>query len=428
MANSFNNFTLQIAEEILEQFETKRVLSKNVDTQMLEGKFDPDSGDTYDFKRPTDYKSTRTSDGDISAGTASAIITGRASGIVQDYITVEVDFSEADQAIKMGTLSKLLNPMSTRLVTDLEVDFGKFMLRNSGLLSGTPGTAISTWNHVAGATSIMNATGVPMDDQWCASVNPFAQTSLASDQRSLGAGGMAGELISEAHRRAIISDNFGGMKVMTANTLASYNTGTGADRAGTLSAAPDVTYLAARNTMTQTLAVTGFQANLAVKAGEVLRVTGRNRLNLSTREIILDATGAAIEFTGTVTTDVTLDGSGAGNIIITGPAIFEAATGGNGAYNTVDSALTTGDVVTLLGSASSVIQPGLFWHKQAFSIGSVPMEKLYATDTIAETEDGLQIRVTKFADGRANRNKIRVDIRPAYAVLNPFFAGQLYGS
>jgi len=123
MANSFNNFTLQIAEEILEQFESKRVLSKTVDTQLLDGKFNPDSGDTFDFKRPTDYKSIRTPDGDISGGTASDIITGRASGVVQDYITVEVDFSEADQAIKMGNLKKLLNPMSTRLVTDLETDF-----------------------------------------------------------------------------------------------------------------------------------------------------------------------------------------------------------------------------------------------------------------------------------------------------------------
>ena len=425
MANSFNNFTLQIAEEILDQFESKRVLSKNVDTQMLDGKFNPDSGDTFDFKRPTDYVSVETSDGDISGGTPSDIITGRASGVVQNYITVEVSFSEADQAIKMGNLKKLLNPMSTRLVTQLELKFAKFMMKNVGLLSGAPGTALTTWDHAAGASSIMSASGVPMDDDWILAVNPHTQTKLASDQRSLGAGGSAGELISEAHRRAIISDNFGGMKVMTASTLASYTTGAGADREGTITSV-DVTYNAAKNTMTQSIVVAGFNADLVVKAGETLEVTGRNRLNLSTREVILDGVGAVILFSGTVNEAVTLSGTGTGTIVITGPAIFESAAG-TGAYNTTDTAIQAGDVITLLGAASKTIQPNLFWHKNAFSIGSVPMEKLFATDTIAETEDGLQIRVTKFADGRANKNMVRVDIRPAFAALNPFFAGQCFG-
>ena len=425
MANSFNNFTLQIAKEVLEGFESKRVLSKNVNTQMLSGKFDPDSGDTYDFKRPTDYTAVETADGDLSAATESDIITGRASGIVQPYITVFVKYSEADQAIKMGNLKQLLAPMTTRLVTKLETNFAKFMMSNVGLLSGTPGTALTTWDHAAGATSMMSATGVPMDDEWILAVNPFTQTKLASDQRSLGAGGSAGGLISEAHRRAIISENFGGMKVMTANTLASYTTGAGADRVGAVTSV-DVTYNTAKNTMTQSIVVSGFNANLVIAAGETLQVTGRNRLNLSTREVILDGAGALVKFSGTVNETVTLSGTGTGTIVITGPAIFENAAG-TGAYNTTDTAVAAADVITLLGAASTTIQPNLFWHRNAFAIGSVPMERLDATDTFAETEDGLQIRVTKFSDAIKNQNRVRIDIRPAFAALNPFFGGQCFG-
>ena len=425
MANSFNNFTLQIAKEVLEGFESKRVLSKNVNTQMLSGKFDPDSGDTYDFKRPTDYTAVETADGDLSAATESDIITGRASGIVQPYITVFVKYSEASQAIEMGNLKQLLAPMTTRLVTKLETNFAKFMMANVGLLSGTPGTALTTWDHAAGATSMMSATGVPMDDEWILAVNPFTQTKLASDQRSLGAGGSAGGLISEAHRRAIISENFGGMKVMTANTLASYTTGAGADRVGAVTSV-DVTYNTAKNTMTQSIVVSGFNANLVIAAGETLQVTGRNRLNLSTREVILDGAGALVKFSGTVNETVTLSGTGTGTIVITGPAIFENAAG-TGAYNTTDTAVAAADVITLLGAASTTIQPNLFWHRNAFAIGSVPMERLDATDTFAETEDGLQIRVTKFSDAIKNQNRVRIDIRPAFAALNPFFGGQCFG-
>jgi hypothetical protein len=176
--------------------------------------------------------------------------------------------------------------------------------------------------------------------------------------------------------------------------------------------------------MTQVLAVTAFQANLVVAAGETITITGRNRLNLSTRKVILDGAGAEILFSGTVNETVTLDGSGAGNITITGPAIFEA----NGAYNTVDSSPTTSDVVTLGGAASTIIQPNLFWHKQAFSIGSVPIKKLYSTDTLATTEDGLQFRVSKGTDFLENKQKVRFDFRPAYMAANPFFSGQGFGS
>ena len=421
MANNFDsNITPKLAKTFLNAFESDRVISKNVNTQLLSGQFDPSSGDTVSFKRPTDYTSTRTSDGDISGTTANSIITGKASGTVQDMFTVELDWNLVDQALKMDQLDQLIAPAAKRIVTDMEVDFAKYAMANTALLAGTVGTGVTTWDHVAEAGAMMQASGVPMDDSWCYFANPFTQRKLASNQRSLG--GETGSMT--ANRRAIITDEFAGMKVMTCNTLGSYTTGAGADRAGTLSATPTATYLAAKDTMTMSIAVAGFQANLVVAAGETITVTGRNRLNLSTKQAIVDENGAEILFSGTVTSEVTLSGTGTGTLVITGPAIYEET----GAYNTVDSALTSGDVVTLGGAASTLIQPNLFWHKQAFGIGSVPIPKLYSTDTIATTSDGLQIRVSKGASLRENKNIVRFDFLPAYATLNPFFSGKGFGS
>ena len=425
MANNFDsNITRKLARVFLDKTESTRVLSKNVNTQLLSNAFNPSTGDTIDFKRPTDYKSSRTATGDVSGGNAESIITGKASGTVQDYFTVELDWAEADEAIKMDQLDELIAPAAQRIVTDLEVDYANFMRKNAGLLAGTYGTAVSTWDHVASAGAVMASTGIPSDSGWCYAVNPYTQTNLSSNQRSLGAGGSAGGLISEAHRKAILSDDFAGMKVMTATTLSSATSGAGADRVGALASNPDVTYATAKDTMTQSLAVSGFQADLAIKAGEVVQITGRNRLNLSTRQPIIDDAGANVVFTATVKADVTLSGTGTGTIVVSGPAIYEA----NGAYNTVDSAPVSGDVVTLLGAASTIYQPNLFWHKQAFGIGSVPIKKLYSTDTLATTKDGLQIRVSKGASIRENKQIVRFDLRPAYSVLNPFFAGQGWGA
>ena len=146
-------------------------------------------------------------------------------------------------------------------------------------------------------------------------------------------------------------------------------------------------------------------------------------MNLSTRQEILDENGAVILFTGIVVSDVTLTG-GSGILIITGPAIFEAA----GQYNTTSTAIQSSDVITLLGTAGDIVQPNLFWHKQAFTVASVPIKKLKATDTVATTEDGLQFRVTHDSDFTKNQNKVRIDFRPAYGVMNPFFAGQGFGT
>lgn len=424
MANSFDsNFTRKLMRSFLDKFESERVLTKNVNTQLFAGKFDGSTGDKIDVKRPTDYVTVRTPDGDLTSKSPSDIITGKATATVQDYFTAFVDFDEADEAIKMDQLDELLAPMATRMKTDFELDYGKFMKNNSGLLSGTYGSPALKWDDIAAYGSILDATGVPQDSQWIVAVNSFTQRKLASDQRSLGAGGSAGGLISEAHRRAILSDDFAGMKVMKANTLGSNTIAAGADRVGTITSV-DVTYLTAKDTMTQSIVVAGFTNDLVIKAGEVLRVTGRNRLNLSTRELILDETGSVILFSGTVVSDVTLSATGTGTIVITGPAIFEAT----GQYNTTSSAIAASDVITLLGAAGDIIQPNLFWHPQAFTVASVPIKKLQSVDTVATTEDGLQFRVSKGSDFIKNQQKVRIDFRPAYGVLNPFFAGQGFGT
>lgn len=426
MANDFaSNFTRPLMRVFLEQFESKRVLSKNVNTQLYAGKFNPSTGEDIDVKRPTDYISRRTANGDVSSEAGkSDIVTGKATATVQDYFTVFVDYDEADEAIKMDQLDQLLDPMSTRIVTDFEVDYAEFMMNNTALLSGSVGTAATTWEHIADAGATLMANGIPQDSEWFYTVNPFTQATLANTQRAIGA---VDPLVSEAFRKATISDQFAGMKVMTATTMATYTSDPEADRAGTVNGAPDATYVTAKDTMTQSITIAGIGAGTAVvKAGETVIVTAAtgdvNRLNLSTRRPVVDGLGAAILWSGTVTADVTLSGGG-GTIVVSGPAIFESG----GQYNTVSQAIASGDVITIQGAASATQQPNLFWNKNAFAIASVPIKKLHSTDTVGTTEDGLQMRVSRGVGFLENEQKVRIDFRPAYGVMNPFFAGQGWG-
>lgn len=419
MANNFeSNFTRKVMEKVISGFESSRVVSRNVNTQLFEGKFNPNTGDTIDVKRPTDYSSVRTSTGDIT-GQKKDIITGKASATVQDYITVAVDYNEADEALKMGDTSRYFDDAAKRIVTDLETDFAEFAMKNTGLLSGTVGTPVTSWSHIASAGALMQSSGVPMDGNWYYAFNPFTQASLANEQRSLG----VNPEVKGANETAMVTKNFAGFKVFNATTLGTYSIPSGADRVGALAANPIVTYVNAKDTMTQVLSISGLSANLQINAGTPLQITGRNRLNLSTRKPMVDASGNQVLFTGTVVEDATADGTGAVTVTVTGPAIFEAG----GGYNTVDSAPISGDVVTLLGSPSTLVQPNLFWHRDAFTIASVPLKKLHSTDTLATTKDGLQLRTSLYSNGDANRQTVRIDLRPAYGVLNPFMAGQGHG-
>ena len=58
MANNLSsNVTRKVARVFLDAFESNRVLTKTVDTQLLSGKFTPASGSIVDFNRPHDFNS-----------------------------------------------------------------------------------------------------------------------------------------------------------------------------------------------------------------------------------------------------------------------------------------------------------------------------------------------------------------------------------
>ena len=421
MANNLSsNTTTPLAKGFLKAVESTRVLTKSVDTQLLQGKFTPASGSTVDFKRFHRYASIETSDGDISSSTKSDILAGKATGTVQNMITVAMEWDTVEQALQLDELDKILMPAARQAVTTLEINLASYMRNNAGLSHGTVGTIADAWSDVQQTGALMQSIGVPMDSDWMYVMNPFTAGVLADAQNGLTA---ADSLVRTAWERAQISRDFGGMRALTSNALTSYTTGAGSDRAGTLSATPTETYVTYKDTMLQTLALTGLDSVLPIVAGDVIEVTGRNRLNMDTGEVAFDETGAKIPWRCTVTADSTMV-TGAGNVIVAGAAIKET----NGQYNNIDVKLTSGDVITVLGSASTTYQPNLFFHKQFVGLGTVKLPKLFATDTVGTTSDGFSIRVTKYADGDKNKNMVRFDLLPAFATFNPFYGGTGWGS
>lgn len=426
MANDLSsNTTSKTLRAFVKAFEKQRVLSKTVNSQVFQGEFTPQFGDTIYIKRPHRYNAVRTSDGDLSSATANEIISGSAAAVVQDYISVLVDWTNREEALEMDQKEEILRPAAEQAVIELETSLGDYMIKNAGLTTGTPDTAIDAWSDIASQMSMMKSIGVPMGEIYSV-MNPWTVQNLASAQTGLSAD--PSRLVQVAWEQAQISTPFAGLRAITSNSLSTYTAGTDTTRTGTLSATPDGTYLTHKDSMIQTLAVTGLDASSTVLAGEVLEFTGtgadaRSYLHQRTRKTVFDGTGAAINWRCTVIADATMDGTGAGTLYVTGAAINET----DGQYNNISTALTSGDVFVILGTEDTEYQPNLFYHKDFCAVAYVKLPKLHTWDTVASSEDGVSIRITKFSDGLANKQSIRFDLLPAFACLDPFFGGKGYG-
>lgn len=420
--NTDSNITRRVLRAFIPAMEKQRVLSKTVNTQQFAGEFTPASGDNVDIKRPHQYKAKRTTTGDISTASTNTILSGKATATVQDYITVDVDWTNKEEALSLDQLEEILKPAAEEAVTELETSFCDFMIKNAGLSYGaTALPVIDAWADIAGQMALMKSLGVP-GEQLYSVINPFVTQNLAGVQYGLAPG--SGDLVKTAWEKAHVAANLGGMTVLTSNSLSTWTSGSVATRTGTISSAPDVTYATHKDTMAQTVTLTGLTAQTGtIKAGDMVELSDVYHIHHKTRKPIFGADGAKIKFRATVKADATVTTAGTASISITGPMLYESG----GQYNTVDAAPTTASTMTILGSASTEYQPSLFYNKNAFAIATVKLPKLFSTDTVAKTEDGITLRASKYSDGDKNTQKIRIDLLPAFAQLNPFFSGKGFG-
>lgn len=421
MANNLaSNITRKVMRAFIPAFEKQRVLTKTVNTQLFAGKFNPASGDYVDIKRPHQYNSVETSGGDISSATWNDIISGKATAQVQNYITVPIDWTNKEEALSLDQLEEILKPAAETAVITLESNFCDFMYQRAALQTGTVGTVVDAWADVASPMSFMKSLGIPAGthNYVC---NPFTIQNLAGAQTGLSAD--PSRLVQTAWENAQIASPFAGLRVLSSNSMSSYTSGACADREGAITdTAIDQTYATHKDTMIQTIEIDGITATGVIKAGEMIEVEGRYYVHPRTGKTILDQAGNAITWKGTVTADATAV-AGVATLTVSGPAIYES----NGQYNNVDSAFAEDDVVNILGATATNYQPNLFYHKDAFAIAYVKLPKLFSTDTVAVTSDGIAIRCSKYSDGDANTQKIRFDLLPAFACLNPFFSGKSWG-
>lgn len=417
-----SNVSQIVLKKFLPGFMSDLVLAKTVDRQLLAGEINSNTGDSVSFKRPHQFSSLRTPTGDISGQTKNNIVSGKATGRVGNYITVAVEYTQLEEAIKLNQLDEILAPVRQRIVTDLETELAQFMMRNGALSLGSPNTPINKWSDVAQTASFLKDLGVEEGENY-AVMDPWSAQRLADAQSGLHG---SDKLIQTAWEQAQIASNFGGIRALMSNGLASRTQGAFGGTL-TVSTTPTVTYDAVKDTYQFQLVLAGATASITgfLKAGDQIKFTSTYWLQQQSKQVLYNGS-APISFTATVLADANSTAGGAVTVTLSGVPIYDAAP--QQQYNAVSRAVTPGDAVTIIGAASQTMKPNLFYNKFFCGLGTIPLPKLNSIDSAVATYEGFSIRVHKYADGDANVQKMRFDLLPAYVCYNPHMGGQFFGN
>ncbi|QLZ60934.1 head protein [Citrobacter freundii] len=417
-----SNVSQIVLKKFLPGFMSDLVLAKTVDRQLLAGEINSSTGDSVSFKRPHQFSSLRSPTGDISGQTKNNIVSGKATGRVGNYITVAVEYTQLEEAIKLNQLDEILSPVRERIVTDLETELAQFMMRNGALSLGSPNTPINKWSDVAQTASFLKDLGVEKGENY-AVMDPWSAQRLADAQSGLHA---SDQLVRTAWEQAQIASNFGGIRALMSNGLASRTQGAFGGTL-TVSTTPTVTYDAVKDTYQFQLVLAGATASITgfLKAGDQIKFTSTYWLQQQSKQVLYNGS-APISFTATVLADANSTAGGAVTVTLSGVPIYDAAP--QQQYNAVSRAVTSGDAVTVIGTASQTMKPNLFYNKFFCGLGTIPLPKLNSIDSAVATYEGFSIRVHKYADGDANVQKMRFDLLPAYVCYNPHMGGQFFGN
>ena len=240
-----------------------------------------------------------------------------------------------------------------------------------------------------------------------ATVNPAANAALVD--------GMKGffnptDTISRQFKNGMMGTGVLGYdEINMSQSIKQFTCGTRTATGGTTSAA--VTVEGAT-----TIAITGAGASATIKAGDVFTVADCFAVNPQTRE----STGSLFQFVALA--DVTLNGSGAGNITVA--PMYSAAN----ALATVASLPATSKDIVFLGAAGAQYPQNLVYHKDAITFATADLLLPQGVDMASrQVHNGISMRVVRQYDINNDRMPCRIDVLYGYSVIRPQMACRLWG-
>jgi hypothetical protein len=346
---------------------------------------------------------------DVTEGTETFTIS-KQKGVDFQFSSQELTLSVSEMA------ERVIRPAMIQLANQVDQDL-LALYKDIPSWVGTPGTDVQSFAGFAKAPKYLDQTAVPNDAR-AAVLSPSDHWSLAGSQTAL----FMQDVARGAYRKGSIGP-VGGIDTYMTQNIQTHTVGPLGGAPLVNGANQNVAYSAVNTTQavpgTQTLITDGWTAAAAsrVKQGDVFTIAGVFAVNPVTK--------ATLPFLRqfVVTADGSSDGTGALTLSIA-PAIIVS-----GAFQNCSAAPADNAALTFLGTASTGYAQNLVFHKNAFGLVVVPMEKPPgAIDVARESYKGLSVRVVPYYDGTNDISKWRLDILYGLKTLDQRLATRLSGT
>jgi hypothetical protein len=320
---------------------------------------------------------------------------------------VDVQFTSADLELSMDDFSeRFLAPAMAAVSNKIDFD-GMAQATSVYNAVGTPGTTPSTILTFLNASKVMKQFAAPQDDMRSFTIDPNAEAAIVNNLTTLF---VPQKEIGEQYLRGQMGNAIGFKWSSDANV----NTLTQGSQGGT-----PVTKSATTQTGSS-LITTGWSNTITnvLVAGDIFTISGIHAVNPQTRK----STGALQQFV--VTANANSNGSGTATLSIS-PSMTSS-----GQFQTIDTAVTGGLTITVLGSASATQIMNLAYHRDAFILGTADLPLPKGVDMaarVASKKTGLSVRMVRAYDIVNDMFPCRLDVLYGWATPYPQLACRICG-
>jgi len=402
-----------VAKEALMILENELVMANNVH-RAYEDEYDKRIngyrvGETISIRRPAAFTVR-------SGATASAqdVVEGKTSLTINQQKGVDFQFTSSDLTLKIDQLSeRVIKPAMIQLANQIDYDL-------TGLYSsvanwvGTPGQVVNSFTDFAKAPERLDNGAVPTDTRK-AVLAPSDHWGLLGSQTAL--------YIQDAARGAYRNGSLGmigGVDTFMDQNVRTHTVGVATGSPKVNGGSQNVTYAAVKDTWQQSLITDGWTNSTTgiLKAGDVFTIAGVYAVNPRSKAtmtylqqfvVLADADSGA--------------STGPSTLTISPPIIT------SGAFQTVSAAPADNADLTVLGTGGTGYTQNLVFHKNAFALAMVPMEKPPgAVDVSRQSYKGLSVRVIPYYDGTNDISNWRLDVLYGFKAIDPRLATRLSGT
>lgn len=366
-------------------------------------------GDTISIKRPVDFT---VRDGAVAA--VQDAQEGKFSLTVDKQKGVDFKFTSKELTLNIKELSeRVIKPAMVQLANQIDRDVHA-LYKDVWNWVGTPGQNVDAFADFAKAPERLDLSGVPMDSRY-AVLSPTDEYAMLGSQTALYMQDVAKGAYRESSLGRIAKiDTYSSQNVQT------HTVGTRDNTTPLVKGTQSTTWASTRDTGTMSLNTDGHDASVTIKQGDVFTISGVYAVNPVTK--------ATLPFLQqfVVKADATADGTTTNTTTLTiSPPIITS-----GAYQTVSAAAADDATITFVGAtASGAYAQNLVFHKNAFSLVTVPMvAPPGAMDVGRRSYKGYNVRIIPVYDGINDHSMWRCDVLYGVKTVDARLATRLSGT